>query len=184
MTFYLSNYLNFNFKLQLLRDVNVFVPLVDSEKYDIFKEVFKFNILKYKTTILNNERMVIGGDEKDYVHDIELFIKLNKSQENEIKISYGESNVIIESEERDKTIEKIINIVYRINVNLKPDVLIDNNKTIYFNKEFNGYVEIYVKLTTLSYFFLYFLSLLFMIATIKLLKEVYQFIFRGRKYWK
>ena len=183
ITFYLSAILDFNFKFQpLIRDNRVLIPLlVGNTNYDALNEVFNFDILKYKTILLNNVKIVIGGDKKDYEHEVEVFVKL---RENENKVNYGESKIILDRAGRYKTILEIKDIIFKANVNLKPEVLLGNNKIITTNKEVKGYVEIIAKLTTLSWFILYFLSLLAMFTIINLSKNIYQFIFYGKGYFK
>ncbi len=183
ITFYMSTILNFSFRFQPLYNDQVFVSLLEKANYDILNEVFKFDISTYRTSLFNNVKVTIGGDKKDYEHEAEIFIKDNKLQENELKIGYGESKIILDRKGRDETIKKITNIIYRANVNLKPELLLDN-EIITMNKRVEGYIEITVKLTTFSWFVLYVLSLLATPTLIKLAKEICQFICCGKRYFK
>lgn len=189
LAFYLSNLLEFNFRFQpLLKDNKILIPLLDSNtNYSVLNNFFYHNVLgflKYRTTMSNNVKTIIGGDEKDYEHEVELFVKMNNPQGNEIKINYGESKDIFNGVKRDVLIATIKDMTYRTNINLKPEVLSDNNANIYLNKKIEGYIESTTKLTISSKIMLYFLTLIPVIAMIIWLKNFLQFIYYGKKYFK
>ena len=183
-TFYLSNKLQITFDFNPLVENEVKVPIVSRVDLDSIENILGLdtNILKYKTLLFHNLKTTIGGDEKDYEHEVEIFMKINENSEEEYKLKRGKTEIVFFGLSRSDTILKIQNLFYRPNINLKPEVLTDSNKLITLNKGFSGAIFLKSKLTFLSKCILFFVILVVWSGIIVLFKEMFQFVVCDKKY--
>ena len=134
------------------------------------------DFLRYDATFFNNVVSTIGGDRKNYEHELEVFIKYGGSDSEKILTKFGEINILFENETRSKILSDIARIVYLPNINLKPETLTDGNKVLTLNKSIKGNITVDVQLTDFSRLILFLAFLLLEAVLIQTFRTLYQFV--------
>ncbi len=142
---------------------------------DVLSRVIDLDLIRYNVEFKNNLYSDISGIN----HGVEIFISDNQGEE--LKITEYDQVIIFKEITNKEFISKIKELKYKININLKPEVL-SENEIISFNST-SGKILLIKKPTYISVLWIYIFLLISLMAILIFLKEAIQFVVSGKNYF-
>lgn len=171
-------FIYFSVEVGIVLNKTNYAPLINTNNQniiDVLSKVIDLDLIRYNVEFKNN----INADISGINHGVEIFI--NNNQGEELKIAEHDQSFIFKGITNKNFISKIKELKYKININLKPEVL-SENEIISFNG-ISGEVLLIKKPTYISLLWIYIFLLIFLMTILIFLKEATQFVVSGKNYF-